>query len=336
MRPTRAAGVLMLVAGLCGTPAAHAEPVAVCSVTDPRITEASGLVAGPDGYRVVGDGGQQVIVYRLDAACQVTGTTTAPVDPYDVEDLALGPDGALWLADIGDNNAVRPHIAVIVVPDEPGTVDAVVRRLAYPDGAHDAESMVVDDEGRVVIVTKTFSGLAGIYRSEPLDLAPAGNSDPQPLQKVGEIQLQQTGTGGGPVGPPLDNLMTTGAARCGDAIAVRTYTDVYVWEGSDPATAITATTPRLAALPAQQQGESVAFTTDCASLVVHSEGVGQPIHRVDVPEEPAEDAAPSPAGAVHDRAAQESAQRRTVWLLGGALAAAVGLLVVLARSRRQR
>ena len=32
---------------------------------------------------------------------------TAAVDPYDPEDLAVAADGTVWLADTGDNNAIR-------------------------------------------------------------------------------------------------------------------------------------------------------------------------------------------------------------------------------------
>ena len=37
---------------------------------------------------------------------------TAAVDPYDPEDLAVGADGTVWLADTGDNNATRPTVAL--------------------------------------------------------------------------------------------------------------------------------------------------------------------------------------------------------------------------------
>lgn len=306
---------------LLAAPTAYAEdPVPSteqCVVTDPRIQEGSGLLATSDGYRIVNDGGQQVTVFRLDAACAVTGTTIAAVDPYDVEDLGLGPDGSLWLADIGDNRAARSSIAVIVVPDQPGAVSGVIRRLQYPDGARDAESMVVDDEGRVVVLTKTFSGVVGVYRSQPIDLSPSASVDPLPLEKLGEIQLPETGTSGGPVGPPLSNLMSTGAARCGDAVALRTYTDVHLWRGSDPADAVLSGSVGTAPLPVRQQGESVAFTPDCDALLVHGEGVGVPIDRIDLPASE-DDAALSPP-AESDAAAVRADRVVVLSILGGAL-----------------
>lgn len=304
-----------------------------CVVLDPRIVEGSGLVATEDGYRIVNDGGEHVTVFRLDHSCAVTGTTEAAIDPYDVEDLALGPDGSLWLADIGDNRIARASVAIIVVPDEPGAVTGALRRLQYPDGPRDAESMIVDDEGRAIVLTKTFSGVVGVYRSQPIDLSPDGSTAPQPLEKLGEFQLPETGTAGGPLGPPLDNLMATGAARCADTVALRTYTDVHVWRGADPATAILTEPVATAALPVQQQGESVAFTRpSCDAVVVHGEGSGVPIHRVALPHHDDDDSVLRAPTAAESPAATNRTE--VVIVLAGALAAAGLLLTWLLRRRR--
>jgi hypothetical protein len=63
-------------------------------------------------------------------------------------------------------------------------------------------------------------------------------------------------------------------AKDGSAIALRTYTDAYVWplSGSDVPTALTAAPVRIP-LPDSPQGEAISFTTDSRSLVVASEGL---------------------------------------------------------------
>ena len=56
------------------------------------------------------DGGRRVELLRLDPdTCAVVERRTANVDPYDPEDLAGGPDGSLWVGDIGDNDRRRAH-----------------------------------------------------------------------------------------------------------------------------------------------------------------------------------------------------------------------------------
>ena len=94
---------------------AEAAPTTRCQISDPRLAELSGLVAVGDQVLAVNDGGDQVAVHLLDAACQVVDVHTAAVDPYDPEDMALGADGTVWLADTGDNNVNRPTVALLAL-----------------------------------------------------------------------------------------------------------------------------------------------------------------------------------------------------------------------------
>jgi len=77
-------------------------PVPACTITDPRLAEVSGMVADDAHWYVVNDGGTSAKVWVLGKDCQVQDSIVGAVDPYDVEDLALGPDGTFWLSDTGD------------------------------------------------------------------------------------------------------------------------------------------------------------------------------------------------------------------------------------------
>ena len=120
-------------------------------------------------------------------------------ETYDVEDLDSTTDGTLWLADIGDNNKIRTSVALIGF-DPSGAEAATPRVLTYPDGAHDAETLLISHDGLPVIVTKDYLGSSDIY-------APAGNQNvhdlsttvPTQLNKVGHLQFSPTTTPGGPV-----------------------------------------------------------------------------------------------------------------------------------------
>jgi hypothetical protein len=69
--------------------------------------------------------------------------------------------------------------------------------------------------------------------------------------------------------------VTGGAvARDGSAVALRTYTDAYVWAltGSDVPAALAAAPARIP-LPDSPQGEAISFAADNRTLVVASEGL---------------------------------------------------------------
>ena len=235
------------------------------------------------------DGGSRLELYVLDTGCRVVDVRTAGVDPYDPEDLALGGDGTIWFADIGDNRASRATVALLAMHPDGSTT---VQRLSYPDGPHDAEALLLAPDGTPYLVTKELAGVSGVYRPA----APLVGGRTAALARVATVRMTATGTPGGPAGP-IGQLLVTGGAvsRDGRLIALRTYTDAYVWPlgGSDVVGAL-ARTPRRIALPVEPQGEAVSFTEDDAALVVGSETVPSDIDLVPLP--PAASAARPAAG----------------------------------------
>jgi hypothetical protein len=204
------------------------------------------------------DGGRRVELRRLDPdTCRVTGTRTAATDPYDAEDLALGPDGAFWVGDTGDNERHRDTIAAIVLP---ARGDARLLRFTYPDGPHDAEALLVDSSGRPVVITKEVGRPAGIYRTAD----PPDGPGPTPLVRIGELTLPPSDTVGGPIGG-IGGRLVTGAAMSADGsvVALRSYTDAWLYpvRGGDLVAALQRT-PVQVPLPDEPQGEAVAFEAD--------------------------------------------------------------------------
>lgn len=248
-----------LAAALTGAPAAPAPvPQVRCTVDEPRLGELSGLVVRDGAAWAMSDGGRRVELLQLDLDdCSVTRTRTADVNPYDAEDLALAPDGAFWVADIGDNDRDRTTVAVIVLP---ARGEARLHRLTYPDGAHDAEALLVDASGRPAVITKETGRPAGVYRTaEPPD-----GAGPTPLVRIGELALPASNTEGGPVGG-IGSRMVTGAAMSADGsvVAVRTYTDAWLFPVRDgDLVAALQRTPVQVPLPDEPQGEAIAFGPD--------------------------------------------------------------------------
>jgi len=332
----------------------------LCTPTDPAFEELSGLSIAGDKTYGIGDSGTDESVTVTDGDCAVTGALPVPVDPYDIEDMGVGPDGRLWLADTGDNNRVRQTIALIDV--DPASGDGQVHRLTYPDGPHDAEALLIQRDGVPLIVTKEVLVAGGIYR-------PAGGATvdglaspgPTALERVGEVRLGPTTTPGGPVPVGGSTLVTGGAVSAdGTVAALRTYTDVYLYSAPDGdlVGAMTSTTPVRVALPNQPQGEAIAFTAD-GDLLAGSESAGGPMPplqvlpgAVDLARDESwsggsvslsasvgdESAAAQTSEASGEATADDEARRwSTPALLGGALVAGLATFgLVLRRSRARR
>jgi hypothetical protein len=274
-------------------------PAAQCQITDPRLPELSGLVAVGDRLLAMNDGGDALTVYLLDGACQVIDVHTAAVDPYDPEDLAVAADGTVWLADTGDNDHGRPTVALLSMRTD-GTTG--VYRLTYPDGPHDAEALLLAPDGTPFLVTKEVLGSSGVYRPA----APLVDGGTVALQQVATVNVTFTGTPGGPVGQAGQLLVTGGAvAADGSRLALRTYTDAYVWPltGSDVAGALGGTPVRVP-LPDAPQGEAISFAADSRTLLVAGEGLPGEVTQVpvtaEVPGTGATPAAESPVPSFSD------------------------------------
>jgi hypothetical protein len=239
-------------------------------VTDPRITESSGLVAGVASDRLFthNDSGDGARFFALGPDGRTVATYVLKgVQARDWEDIERGPRRTLWLADIGDNRATRDRgVLVHEVPEPIGasaTLTPVSYRLRYEDGPHDAEALLISTTtGRLVIVTKSLAG--GEVYEAPAHLA-AGV--PNVLRHVGSVPVPEVT--GGDVSPD------------GSRVVLRNYTAAYEWPvpRGDVAAALRGTPERIP-LPLQQQGEGISYRRDSDALLVSSEGADQPVYEL--------------------------------------------------------
>ena len=129
------------------------------------------------------------VLVALDTRGTVTGrVTVSGMKVQDWEAVAVGscPTGScIYLADIGDNAAKRKRITIYRLP-EPSTEDSVAVadtfHATYPDGARDAETLLVTPDGTLFIVTKGETDAVALYRF-PSDLRPGAT---HPLERVGQ------------------------------------------------------------------------------------------------------------------------------------------------------
>jgi hypothetical protein len=263
MRAAGRLGLLLLLAVvfLAVVPTvAGAEDTVAFTIKDARITESSGLAVDPSGniYWTVNDSGDRGVVYGIGLDGRVQGSLNFRAQPLDVEAVAVHQD-RLYVADIGDNNARRRFVRVYVVtnPRANGlTVAYHAYDFRYPDGPQDAETLLVDDSGRLFIVTKGQKG--AIYEA------------PAKPDRQGVNDLEQVGSAPANV---TDGTFLPG----GDKIALLTYSSVEVIDATNYE--VMASAP----IPNQPQAESLTLSLDERSLLVGSEGKKSKVYSITVP-----------------------------------------------------
>jgi hypothetical protein len=239
--------------------------------------ELSGLARGrrdPSILFANEDSGSGPVLTALRTGGTVLGhLTVTGAAAVDWEDIAAGPgpDGApaLFVGDIGDNDAVRDSVQVYRVPEPAlgagagATAPAARLDLRYPDGAHDAEALLLDPlRHELVLVIKRLGG--GRAYTAPAAVA--------------------EGPGGAAVttlrrGPAVDLGWVTAGDVSGDGriVALRTYTRLAIWQrhGQEPLTRTLARRPTCTApadLDAEGQGEALALDRSGATAITAPEG----------------------------------------------------------------
>jgi hypothetical protein len=271
-RALRTVVVSLLLAALAVAavaPEAIAESEVEFTLDDPRITESSGLTRDPDNarYWTANDSGDSGRVFALGADGQVEGTVNFRADVVDVEAVQYF-QGGLYIADIGDNNADRDLVTVYLLNNLFPDGRTVLYRafdFSYPDGAHDAETLLISPEGQLSVITKGDD--AGIYTAP----AEPSRTSVNTLERVADAPAYVTD------GQYLDD----------GRIAVRSYVDVQILDPSDGY--------RVAArgaTPFQPQGESLTQNLDGDALLLGSEGAGTEVYAMPIPQ--SMDNAPSP------------------------------------------
>jgi hypothetical protein len=262
----------------------------VCTVTGPSantpgLTELSGLVAVGNTYYAINDSNDvksNMKLFKLNSACKVTASYKYTGDgALDPEDVAVGPNNEIWIADTGDakinedNFTVshdRPRIALWKFA---GGKMTGPYRMSYPAKKFDAEALIIDAEGKPIIVTKDWDFTAAegkTYLFAPTGPLVAGGN-PTPMKELGSLTLPRTQTAN-PMGG-LGRRQVTGAAKNADGskVVLRTYADAFEWDikGNDIAGALTKDKPRVTHLPEEPFGEAITYSADGSRFITVSE-----------------------------------------------------------------
>jgi hypothetical protein len=241
----------------------------------PGLSEASGLAVSrrvPGRLWTHNDSGEPMVA-SVDARGAVTGRvrlTGAAVEDW--EAIAVGPCGTgscLHIGDIGDNQAQRKRITVYRLPEPEGATGSApvadVFHATYPDGAQDAETLLVDGDGRLYVVTKGETGPIGIYRF------------PGQLKSGATVMLERVGSGTGKA--DAASRITDGAVSPdGQWAALRTRSALTFYRTSDLLAGQWRAANRVDLTPLHEpQGEGVALGGDnTVYLAGEGGGKGQP------------------------------------------------------------
>lgn len=256
------------------------------SISNLALDEASGLAASRRNLGVLwshNDGSQGRTIYAMTLAGAHLAVFNLGQSVDDVEDIAVGPGPVpdvsyLYVGDIGGNladGAQRASITIFRVAEpnvdvswasSPQTqtfsgVDRFI--LNYPEGLHDAETLMVDPiTGDVVIATKA-SGTTRVYKANLNALTPGGEATMKLVAAIGFDVAS-----GGDISPD------------GSQIAIRNEFRAVLWTRCAGQSLGDALDPEPVTLPllAEANGESLTFLADRSGYVTTSEGAGAAIN----------------------------------------------------------
>lgn len=273
----------------------YGPPTKIANLKNPAINESSGLAASrlnPKVYWTHNDSGDGPLVYAFDSTGESRGVfRVAGAQARDWEDMAIGPGpergkSYLYLGDIGDNNEVREEMVVYRVveptltaadktstklkPRTTGPAEAI--RLRYPDGKHDAETLLVHPtSGNLYVVTKIMLRNASVY----VATAPLSAGQVITLKRIGEIKIPSL----------LGGVLTGGSiSPDGRRVAFCDYMQGYEAElpaGSKNFDDIWKQKITSFNLGQREQGEAITYRSDGKALLATSEGKSPPLYQVE-------------------------------------------------------
>ncbi len=257
----------------------YGEPRETGTIPD-VLPELSGLAASqrhPGVFWAHNDSGNDLALFAIDETGAVRARLTLTgADPRDVEDVTVGPCApgdarpCVFLADIGDNFERRDQVRLYRLPEPESLADATVPvevlTFTYPDGAHDAEALVMDARsGRLAIITKTRASLGDVYALE--GFRPGATVQ---AVKLGTLELPET----------LDRATTAASLHpSGQRLLLRTYTRVWEVRQPDAARLEDLLKGQVVEVPgaSQAQAEAITFLQDGNGYLLGTEFTSQPL-----------------------------------------------------------
>lgn len=241
----------------------------LAQLTDPAINEASGLAASrtyPGVLWTLNDSGNEPNLFAIDTNGNTIATLPIRARNRDWEDLATGPGpdtsrNYLFIAETGDNEAIHDSVIIYRLSEPnpyaackaPQSADTI--KFRYPDGARDAETLLIDPRTRDWFIVTKREDSVRVYRL------------PYPQQPGVMLKPSYCGS------LPLWYVTGGSISPDGAKILLKTYPEIFYFERGPDETLDAALfrTPKSLPYVREPQGEAVAWAADCQSFYTLSE-----------------------------------------------------------------
>ncbi len=265
--------------------ALHSPPRQCGLITSAAISEASGLAASRfDGgiLWVHNDSGDEPRIFAIDTTGTVLAEVridgAAAIDWEDIASVTLGGRPWIFIADVGDNDRVRPFITVYRI-EEPAIsrswrdtvihVRAATNSFTYTDGPRNCEALAVHPTtGALYLVSKTTDAECIVSSARWLD----GATSPRMLDDAARIAVPfELGA--------LRLVTAADISPDGRRAVLRTYLVAMEFTTADTADgdALWRATPTMVELPVLTQGEALCHSLDGEALFTTTEGTPAPL-----------------------------------------------------------
>ena len=230
-------------------------------------------------FFIIGTDGMLKAIYTFKANPLIKNGVT------DCEDIAVGtgPKGKryVYIGDIGDNSAKRKYITVYRIKEPKlkssakvftGHANADPLYLKYPDGARDAETLMVDPVEKLFCIISKREDSVSVYTA-PLLFKP---NDTVTLIKRCTLFFEGGNNGKWISGGNI--------SKDGSQVLVKSYLNVFYWKRKDkePVWQLLMTPPRKMPYKVEQQGEAIGFGTDGNGYYTISEGMNPEVYYYEI------------------------------------------------------
>jgi len=289
----------MISADSMGTPATDTATTGTLARAD--LAEASGAAMSatqPSVVFTINDSGHDALLYAIDSSGADRGVwrvTGARNDDW--ESIAVAPCGlarraasCVYIGDTGDNEGRHPTRAIYRVPEPPidhaGSLGATPRaeRLVYQyaNGPRDVEAMYVAPNADVFLISKRrIKDPTGRLRPALVYRLPheAWESSVTATAELADSLPIVPGSA------PLRQITDAALSPDGRHVAVRTYTQIFVFAADSTTGRIdTSLRPAVCNVGALAQvGEGITWTKSDGTLLLTNEGDFAPVYRVRCP-----------------------------------------------------